>query len=701
MATSLFEEINQEQKRRFHKHLGIFSWFLFLSFAGLILFLPFDRSEKIHLTILLVVSILYSTILYFGLIPSLDKKPFLFNLTVGFSTLLIGWAHYILGPYHLHVDKLYAVNIICISVLGSWKSVVPITFLSIGVNYFVTTNLVDFRSTQYIIIQAVDAMSLSIVGLVSGLLGRTLHHFNRVTSRKNRSLSMLVEANRITNANQNLNVLLPELARTIAQGLPATSCRIALLDPSKKNLIDYGMHPLRNLSEMDPYLEEKCSLDHLPFHKKAIDKHSTVFVNLEEKQGALSDKERDILFFKNVKTICIVPIQKGGDVMGLLSIGEARSWNREPFPPQKLELLTSLANQTASTIHTTQLRQDLENQANRLAVVYDVGKVISKTIEIDDLLELIYEQLMRVIPSDAYFVALYLPGENVLNLRMLIDNGKHYPARKVPADQGLSSWVIENQESLLIKDLAKEASSLPIEPVVVGEDKITPSWLGVPMITESEVIGILAVACYQAYAYNENDQYLLEQIAQQAALSIKNARHHMEVERQASLDSLTGVLNHGHFIETLHRASQIAKREKNPLSLIMLDIDHFKEYNDTYGHVVGDQVLKLTVEAIEKHVKNTDSVGRWGGEEFGIALPGANIQQAELVAKRIRKTLARLPLYDSQGNPIPKPTVSQGIATLPGHSKDIDELIKIADRALYRAKGKGRDQYRIAETPSP
>ena len=175
----------------------------------------------------------------------------------------------------------------------------------------------------------------------------------------------------------------------------------------------------------------------------------------------------------------------------------------------------------------------------------------------------------------------------------------------------------------------------------------------------------------------------------------------MEVERQASLDSLTGVLNHGHFIEALHQASQLAKREKTSLSLIMLDIDHFKGYNDTYGHVIGDQVLKLTVEAIEKHVKSTDSVGRWGGEEFGIALPDANIHQAELVAQRIRKTLTSLPLSDSQGNPIPKPTVSQGIATLPVHSQDIDELIKIADRALYRAKGKGRDQYRIADAPSP
>lgn len=697
MSGSILDQLNKKQRKRFHKQIGIFAWFLFLTLAGLIYFLPFNRNEKIHLSLLLVVSIPYSLLLYLSLIPQFEKRPLLFHTILGISSLLIGWAHYILGPYHLQIDKFYAIPIIFGSILGNWKSVIPITVLSIGINYLVNTTLVDFRSTQYIMIQVFDMLGLSIIGLVSGLIGFTLQRFNLDRSRRNRSLSMLVEANRITSATQDLETTLPELAKNIAQGLPATSCRIMLLDKTGNYLKNYGVYPLRDLDDLNPDFDEKRALDELPSHREAIEEIKIVLIDLEEDQKALSETEKDLLFFKDVKTVCILPIQQKGQVFGCISIGEARSQKREPFPPNKVELLTTLATQTASTIRTTQLRQDLRTQANRLAAVYDVGKAISRTIEIDDLLELIYEQLSRVIPSDAYFVALYLPEVDALDLRMLIDNGTRYPPQKVPADQGLSSWIVNTHQPLLIKNLEEEIDALPIEPIVVGQDKITPSWLGVPLVIEEELIGILAVACYQAYAYDENDQNLLEQIAQQAALSIKNARHHMEVERQAKLDSLTQVLNHGHFIETLHQEAQKAKEEKTPLSLIMLDIDYFKQYNDTYGHVVGDQVLKLIVQAIEKHVKKSDSVGRWGGEEFGIALPNANVEQAEMVAHRIRKTLAKLPLANSDGEPIPKPTVSQGIATLPDHTQDIDELIIIADRALYQAKDKGRDQIVIAE----
>ncbi|MFO8036225.1 MAG: sensor domain-containing diguanylate cyclase [Anaerolineales bacterium] len=697
MPGSILDQLDQKQRNRFQKHIGILAWFLFLTLASLIFLLPFKRNEKIHLILLVLVSIPYASLLYFNLIPKYEKRPILFHTILGFSSVLIGWAHYILGPYQLRIDKLYAISIIFGSIFGNWKSVIPITVFSIGVNYLVNTTLIDSRTSQYIMIQAFDILGLSIIGVVSGLIGYTLQHFNQNRTRQNRSLSMLVEASRITSTSKDLETTLPQLAANIAHGLPATSCRIAILDRTKKYLLDYGVFPLHDIDNPDPNHKEKHSLDDLPNHRKAIEELTIVFIDLEKDQKALGDKEKDLLFFKDVKTICIVPIHQKGQVFGCITIGEAKSQKRKVIPPNKMELLTSLAKQTASTIRTTQLRQDLRNQANRLAVVYDVGRAISRTIEIDDLLELIYEQLSRVIPSDAYFVALYLPEEDALDLRILIDNEKRYPPQKIPTGEGLSSWIIETHQPLLIKDLEEEMNSLPVKPIVVGDDKITPSWLGVPLISEEDLIGILAVACYQSYAYDESDQSLLEQIAQQAALSIKNARQHMEVKRQAKLDSLTEVYNHGHFIEVIHQEARKAKEEDTPLSLIMLDIDHFKQYNDTYGHVVGDQVLKLTVQAMKEHVKSTDVVGRWGGEEFGIALPNANIEQAEMVAHRIRKTLAELPLYDTQGEPIPKPTVSQGIATLPDHSREIDELIIIADRALYRAKEKGRDQITIAK----
>jgi len=342
-----------------------------------------------------------------------------------------------------------------------------------------------------------------------------------------------------------------------------------------------------------------------------------------------------------------------------------------------------------------QLTKDLEDQANRLAVLYEIGKAIASTLNIDALLELIHVQISKVIQSDTYFVALYLPETHEVEIRILYEDGIRHPSITVSADEGLSSWIIENKEPLLIHDLNKEMDSLSVRPILVGEKKLSRSWLGVPLLIENNLVGLLAVASYKPNMFDDTDKLLMEQIGQQAVLSIQNARHYEEVNRQAKLDSLTGISNHNHFIEILYQESEAALKSLSPLSMIMLDIDHFKLYNDTYGHTIGDQVLRLTVQAIESHIKKTDTVGRWGGEEFGIVLPNATTTQANMVANRIRRTLSELPLFNVEGNTIPKPTISQGIATIPQHTTDPDELVIIADRALYRAKARGRDQVAV------
>ncbi len=347
------------------------------------------------------------------------------------------------------------------------------------------------------------------------------------------------------------------------------------------------------------------------------------------------------------------------------------------------------------TTETHALNKSLKVQADRLAVLYEIGKAITSTLEIDDLLGLIFNQLSKVIHSDAYFVALYHPDSHQLEIKVLSDRGKLYPPSLVDADQGVSSWIVKHKKPLLVKDLSKELVDLGVKPIMVGDRKLSRSWLGVPLIADDQLIGLLAVTSYAAGVFDENDQLLMEQIGQQAALSIQNARHYEEASQQAKLDSLTGVSNHNHFIEKLHEEGEKALARMMPLSLIMLDIDYFKTYNDTYGHTIGDQVLRLTVQAISSHVKKTDIVGRWGGEEFGIILPNAAVTQANMVANRIRNTLSELPLFDVAGQTIPKPTISQGIATIPDHTTDVDELMVIADRALYRAKERGRDQVAV------
>jgi diguanylate cyclase (GGDEF)-like protein len=128
------------------------------------------------------------------------------------------------------------------------------------------------------------------------------------------------------------------------------------------------------------------------------------------------------------------------------------------------------------------------------------------------------------------------------------------------------------------------------------------------------------------------------------------------------------------------------------LSVIMLDIDFFKQYNDAYGHLAGDEILTKLCDTIRCHIKRADAVGRWGGEEFAISLPNTSGAQAMQVADRIRETMAGMNLQGQNQETIPVPTVSQGIAVFPSEADEIFKLIDLADHRLYIAKERGRNQ---------
>jgi diguanylate cyclase (GGDEF)-like protein len=216
------------------------------------------------------------------------------------------------------------------------------------------------------------------------------------------------------------------------------------------------------------------------------------------------------------------------------------------------------------------------------------------------------------------------------------------------------------------------------------------------MVSRDECLGLLAIASYTANAFDEDDETLLSNVASQAALAIDNARQHAEVKEQARRDSLTGVYNHGYFLARLNEAIELGRQNQSPVALIMLDIDKFKAYNDTYGHFVGDEVLRQLAQTIQKHIQKTDFVGRWGGEEFAIALPGSTADDACQVAQKLRAALVALELFARTGERISSPTVSQGIACFPEQALSASELVDVADQALYQAKGGGRDQVRSA-----
>ncbi len=293
------------------------------------------------------------------------------------------------------------------------------------------------------------------------------------------------------------------------------------------------------------------------------------------------------------------------------------------------------------------------------------------------------------IEADTYFVGVREDDE--MRFELLYDDGEFYENQRAKLEGTLSGWVLNNQQSLFLPDLRKEVDLAGVRLVLAGRHKTSLSWMGVPMRGQS-VDGLIAISSYHPNAFDRADLELLTALAQHAAQAIDNTYRHAQLELQSHLDSLTDVYNHGYFLKRLKEQADQAKQKHQTLGVIMLDIDFFKNYNDSYGHLAGDEILRNLCDIIKGHLKHTDAVGRWGGEEFVIALPNANGEQAQKIAGRIRTSMLELSAHKYEQTMIPAPTISQGIAIYPFEADEVMKLIDLADKRLYVAKERGRNQ---------
>jgi diguanylate cyclase (GGDEF)-like protein len=189
----------------------------------------------------------------------------------------------------------------------------------------------------------------------------------------------------------------------------------------------------------------------------------------------------------------------------------------------------------------------------------------------------------------------------------------------------------------------------------------------------------------------------LQVIGNQASLALQNALLHEELERLSVTDRLTELYNHGYFQERLEEEIGRATRFDHQVSLIMLDIDDFKDFNDSYGHPHGDRVLRTVSSVIKENLREIDVAARYGGEEFVVVLPETETEGARAVGERIRERVAAFPFVGGEGLPAVHKTVSLGVATFPEHADSPSALIESADQALFHAKRNGKNQVSTAE----
>jgi diguanylate cyclase (GGDEF)-like protein len=229
-------------------------------------------------------------------------------------------------------------------------------------------------------------------------------------------------------------------------------------------------------------------------------------------------------------------------------------------------------------------------------------------------------------------------------------------------------------------------------PVWTGKVKLrgAESLLVLPLVSADEAVGTLTLASRERLRFRKDVREMLGVIANQVATSLQNAMMYKKMETMATTDGLTGLTNHRTFQERFAQLLERSARHNHRAAMLLLDIDHFKKVNDTYGHPIGDEVLRQVAQVLAKAVRVIDIPARYGGEEFAIVLESTDLDGALALAERIREDVGRLEVPTDKG--VLVVTTSIGVAAFPDDATEQPALIERADMALYHAKQGGRNR---------
>jgi diguanylate cyclase (GGDEF)-like protein/PAS domain S-box-containing protein len=386
--------------------------------------------------------------------------------------------------------------------------------------------------------------------------------------------------------------------------------------------------------------------------------------------------------------VIAVPLLIGGHIIG--AIGVVDSNPDRKFTPSDQRLLTLFGQQAAIAIQNARLFEAEQARAREAETLRRAGAAVAATLDQNQAIEKILEQLHRVVPYDSASVQLLHNGFlEVVGGRGWSDQDIVVGIRlPVPADNP-NTRVIQDRQSVIVNDTSRRYPLFRQS----GLSNHICSWLGTPLIIQEKVIGMLAVHKKDANFYSPNHARLITAFADHVAIAIENARLFAEVQTQAITDSLTGLYNRRGLFELGQRELDRLRRFERPLAAIMLDIDYFKQVNDTYSHAIGDQVLKELAARCRTHLREIDILGRYGGEEFAILLPETDQHDAYRVAERIRKHMIEASVQTDQG-PV-SITISLGVTAAGPDSTDLAVLLDRADTAMYSAKQSGRNQVSV------
>lgn len=342
--------------------------------------------------------------------------------------------------------------------------------------------------------------------------------------------------------------------------------------------------------------------------------------------------------------------------------------------------------------------EGLKKEVQRLVLFHDIGKQLAGTLDLQRILQTIMEKIHDLLTPDSWSLLLLDEKTRELSFEIAVGDGADSLKNvKLKVGEGLAGWTAQHGEALLIEDAPSDPRFDPRFDEMTGTT--TRSVVCVPIKGRDSVLGVIELVNFiEKRSFRDTDVPVLSNLADYAAIAIDNARYVNRIHELTITDDCTTLYNARHLHFVLEAEIYRSSRYGYEFSLIFLDLDHFKDINDTHGHVVGSKMLFQVGELLKKHIRLIDTAFRYGGDEFVILLPQTTKPEALKAVRRLRELLnaQRFLADESLGLAV---TASFGVAAFPEDGKTRKDLLESSDEAMYRVKNSSRDDIALARGP--
>lgn len=393
---------------------------------------------------------------------------------------------------------------------------------------------------------------------------------------------------------------------------------------------------------------------------------------------------------ENIGAFFGFPIVEGGHLRGVLCLD--RRENRA-FDEKDTHVVDEAAQWIVRAIENERLFASIEKSRHELSRFFEASRRLNNVLTPREVIEVALDTAREVLPYDIAAITSYDAEADVHTVEACVggEGFEEFAAwigKRFDSNHGLVAMVIKNRHYLPYGGNLRDH-----DPVVFTEDKSVgglKSILVLPLIVQDQAIGTFIVGHSQAHRYTAERREMMEVVSNQVAVTLQNANLYARMEEMATTDGLTGLMNHRTFQARLDEAIARYRRTSKPFAVVLTDIDHFKNVNDTHGHPAGDEVLRQVSNCFRANLRETDIPARYGGEEFVIILEDTELSGAVVIADRLREEIKKLAFTSEKG--LFQCTISMGISFWPDDAGTKQDLIDHADQALYYSKHNGRDR---------